>query len=128
MLDDDGAEGFVGDQPLEALQVERVDAPDLEGVEPGRGEVFVARQVGKVGGDPGQVVGALNPTQQLPIQVALPLRNQGQAEELVKQLNDPSSANYGKYLSAAQFNKQFAPTQQQVAPALPDRRLCSSRR
>lgn len=64
--------------------------------------------------NPGQVVGALNPNQQLPIQVALPLRNQGQAQELVKQLNDPSSPNYGKYLSAAQFNKQFAPSKKQV--------------
>lgn len=64
--------------------------------------------------NPSQVVGALNPQQQLPIQLALPLRNAGQAQELVKQLNDPTSPNYGKYLSAAQFNKQFAPTQKQV--------------
>ena len=63
---------------------------------------------------PDEVVGALNPNQKLPIQLALPLRNESQAQDLVNQMSDPSSPNYGKYLSAADFNKQFAPTQDQV--------------
>ncbi|HEX3816336.1 MAG TPA: S53 family peptidase [Mycobacteriales bacterium] len=63
---------------------------------------------------PNRVVGAVNPNQQLPIKLALPLRNAGQAQDLVKQLSDPSSSQYGKYLSAQQFNSQFAPTQKQV--------------
>jgi len=63
---------------------------------------------------PSRVVGTLDPSQKLPIKLALPLRNAGQAEQLVNQLSDPSSPNYRKYLSAKQFNSQFAPNKQDV--------------
>ena len=63
---------------------------------------------------PSRIVGAVDPNQQLPIKLALPLRNESQAANLVQQLSDPSSPMYGKYLSAKDFNDKFAPTKQQV--------------
>jgi subtilase family serine protease len=47
--------------------------------------------------------------------VYLNLRNESQAEALARAVSDPSSASYGKYLSPAQFNQQFAPTKADVS-------------
>jgi len=42
--------------------------------------------------------------------VLLKMRDQAGADALVRQLSDPASASYGKYLSSAQFRARFAPT------------------
>src|SRR5262249_46568257 len=47
--------------------------------------------------------------------VVLPLRNQAAADKLALSVSDPKSASYGKYLTPAQFNSRFAPTNAQVA-------------
>jgi subtilase family serine protease len=47
--------------------------------------------------------------------VALPLRRATTAETLAAQVSDPANAAYGRYLSPAQFNARFAPTDAAVA-------------
>jgi subtilase family serine protease len=62
-----------------------------------------AHHVGKVAGS----------TQQQ-LTFVLNLRDEGGAESLAAAVSDPSSAQYGQYLSAAQWRAQFAPTDAQV--------------
>lgn len=47
--------------------------------------------------------------------VALPLRGGDAAERLAMAVADPTSGQYGHYLTPAQFNARFAPTADQVA-------------
>jgi subtilase family serine protease len=47
--------------------------------------------------------------------VALPLRDAAGADRLAQDLTDPNSETYGNYLTAAQFNARFAPTDAAVA-------------
>jgi subtilase family serine protease len=47
--------------------------------------------------------------------VALPLRDAAAADRMAQDLADPSSKNYGNYLTAAQFNASFAPTDAAVS-------------
>jgi subtilase family serine protease len=51
----------------------------------------------------------------LTFNVALPLRNQAQVNQLAQAVSDPHSPSYGKYLTASQFNARFAPTSAQIA-------------
>ncbi len=44
--------------------------------------------------------------------VGLPLRNQSELDQLLKQLVDPASPNYRQYLSAAQFAERFGPSEE----------------
>ncbi|HEY5474073.1 MAG TPA: S53 family peptidase, partial [Candidatus Limnocylindrales bacterium] len=46
--------------------------------------------------------------------VYLGWQNAGGAEALARAVSDPASPSYGKYLTPAQFRKQFAPSQSQV--------------
>ena len=59
---------------------------------------------------PERVAGAPDASQKVSIRVALQLQAPAAAEQLVAQLSDPTSANYGKYLSPTAFNDRFAPT------------------
>src|SRR3954464_11858982 len=43
------------------------------------------------------------------IKVYLPLRNANAAAALVRDVTDPQSASYGRYLSPADFRSRFAP-------------------
>src|SRR3954452_363135 len=54
-------------------------------------------------------------TDRVGFRVYLGWRNAADAEALARSVSDPASAGYGKYVSAAQFRKQFAPTQSDVA-------------
>jgi subtilase family serine protease len=47
----------------------------------------------------------------LNLAIGLPLRNQGELDELLAQLADPESAQFGHYLSAEQFAAEFGPTE-----------------
>jgi subtilase family serine protease len=60
-------------------------------------------------------VGAPASTDTISFNVALPLRQATTAENLVESLTTPGAANYGKYLTADQFNAKFAPTAASVA-------------
>lgn len=46
----------------------------------------------------------------LSLAITLPLRNQPQAAQLLKDLYDPASSRYGQYLTPPQFAAQFGPT------------------
>ena len=59
-------------------------------------------------------VGALPTTQHLSIAVTLKLRNTAALSHFVAEASTPGTAAYGHYLTAAQFNAAYAPTQAQV--------------
>jgi hypothetical protein len=49
-------------------------------------------------------------SQQLSLALTLPLRNPEQLQTLLQQLEDPTSSQYHRYLTAAQFTEQFGPS------------------
>ncbi|MDE3066344.1 MAG: immunoglobulin domain-containing protein [Verrucomicrobiota bacterium] len=57
--------------------------------------------------------GLLPETTNLPLTLGLPLRNQSELDEFLRQLQDPHSTNYHKYLAPGQFAERFGPTRQQ---------------
>ena len=62
-----------------------------------------------------QAVGSPAPDQSISFGVVLQLRDAAAAEKLAGSVSDPNGVSYGKYLSPAQFNARFAPTEAQVA-------------
>ena len=59
-------------------------------------------------------VAAANPNSVVGFRVYLGWRNSAAAEALARAVSDPHSSSYGKYLTPAQFRKQFAPSQADV--------------
>jgi subtilase family serine protease len=55
-------------------------------------------------------VSMLPATQRLQLAIMLPLRNQPELTDLLGRLNDPTSPDYGHFLTVAQFTKQFGPS------------------
>ncbi|WP_323117940.1 S53 family peptidase [Burkholderia alba] len=53
-------------------------------------------------------------SQPLHITVSLKSRNEAQLDAFLKEVNDPQSANYQKFLTPAEFKARFAPTDAQV--------------
>jgi subtilase family serine protease len=64
---------------------------------------------------PAAVAGAPASSDQVSFTVALPLRDAAGAEQLASQVSDPNGAKYQSYLTPAQFNARFAPTDASVA-------------
>ncbi len=59
-----------------------------------------------------QCLECLDADECIPITFVLPLRNQEDLETLIQQIYDVNNKDsYGKYLSVEEFNKRFAPTQ-----------------
>ena len=64
------------------------------------------------------VVAKLTPTGRLPatnhleLAIGLPLRNQAALDELLRQLYDPGSPNFHKFLTQPEFTARFGPTEQ----------------
>jgi uncharacterized repeat protein (TIGR01451 family) len=58
------------------------------------------------------VKGHLATTNDLHLAIGLPLRNQAALTNLLQQVYDPSSPNYHKFLTPAEFTAQFGPTEQ----------------
>src|ERR1051326_7628520 len=58
-------------------------------------------------------VGAADPNSTVGFRMYLGWQN-GDAAALARSVSDPHSAQYGQYLTAAQFRKQFSPSQAQV--------------
>ena len=56
-------------------------------------------------------LGPLDRTQHLSLAIGLPLRNQANLNDLLRQLSDPSSPNYRHYLTPSQFTEEFGPTE-----------------
>ena len=55
-------------------------------------------------------VGFLPPSERLNLAIMLPLRNQSGLTALLGRLSDPTSPDYGHFLTVAQFTEQFGPT------------------
>jgi len=56
--------------------------------------------------------------QRLHLSLMLPLRNHGQLTSFLERLQDPSSADYRKYLSVEQFTEQYGPSDQDYQAVL----------
>ena len=56
-------------------------------------------------------VGRLSGAQILKLSISLPLRNQSELTEQLRELNDPSSPNYRHYLTPEQFVQRFGPSE-----------------
>ncbi len=57
------------------------------------------------------VVGQLPASQQIGLSISLPLRNVQELQTFLQQLHDPSSPQYGKFLTVQQFTERFGPTE-----------------
>jgi subtilase family serine protease len=55
-------------------------------------------------------VGHLPSTERLQLAIMLPLRNQSELTSLLGRLNDPTSSDYGHFLTVAEFTERFGPT------------------
>jgi xanthomonalisin len=64
------------------------------------------------------LVGAPDPSLELHLAIALPMRNQAQLDSLMKQIYDPGSPQYRHYLTVAQFTAQFGPTASDYSTAV----------
>ncbi|KAK2050469.1 Pro-kumamolisin [Colletotrichum somersetense] len=53
--------------------------------------------------------------QQITLQVGMKLQNIDKLEPMLRDISDPDSGNYGKYLTAAQINDMFKPAEASVA-------------
>ncbi len=62
-----------------------------------------------------QPVGSLAETNRLHLDIGLPLRNQADLDQFLKQLYDPNSPIYHQYLSVAQFTERFGPSKEDYA-------------
>lgn len=60
-------------------------------------------------------LGRLPAASQLNLVIGLPLRNQDQLTNLFQQLYDPTSTNFHRFLTPAQFTAQFGPTEADYA-------------
>src|SRR5215472_13589373 len=58
-------------------------------------------------------VGRLASATNLSLAIGVPLRNQAELNEFLRQLQDPQSTNYHQYLTPQQFTERFGPTEQQ---------------
>jgi subtilase family serine protease len=56
------------------------------------------------------LVGHLPSTQSMRLTLVLPLRNHAELESFLKDLYDPSSSSYRKFLTVEQFTERFGPT------------------
>jgi subtilase family serine protease len=58
-----------------------------------------------------RALGELPGAQHLSLAISLPLRNHARLGALLRELSDPTSPRYRKYLSVAEFTDQFGPSQ-----------------
>lgn len=78
------------------------EAQTLQAVhQPVRSEVLTHRAA---------LVGSMPADQQLHLSLVLPLRHESALDSLLQHLSDPSSPDYHKFLTTAQFTDQFGPT------------------
>jgi xanthomonalisin len=56
------------------------------------------------------MTGAVDPRLPLHVAIQLPLRNQDQLAQLLRDLHDPASPQFHRYLSASEFTRRFGPT------------------
>ncbi len=63
-------------------------------------------------------IGPLNSTQQLQLAIALPLRNQAGLDDFLRQLHDPQSPNYRRFLTPPEFADRFGPAESDYAAVI----------
>ncbi|HXI71628.1 MAG TPA: protease pro-enzyme activation domain-containing protein, partial [Verrucomicrobiae bacterium] len=63
-------------------------------------------------------VNSLPATNQLYLTIGLPLRNQPELDELLRQLYDPASPDFRKYLTPQEFTARFGPSESDYAALL----------
>ncbi len=56
--------------------------------------------------------GRLPATQSLRLNIALPLRNESEIDEVLQQIYDPQSSSYHQFLSVEEFTERFGPSQE----------------
>ena len=56
-------------------------------------------------------MGQLATTENMHLVITLPLRNEGQLDQLLTDLYDPSSPSYRQFLTVEEFTEEFGPTQ-----------------
>jgi len=56
-------------------------------------------------------MGRLSATQTMNLVITLPLRNQDQLDEFLREVYDPSSPSYRQFLTVEEFTEQYGPTQ-----------------
>jgi subtilase family serine protease len=56
-------------------------------------------------------IGPMNPDKRIHLVVELPIRNKPERDQLLKDLYDPKSPDYGHYLTPQEFTDRFGPTQ-----------------
>ena len=64
------------------------------------------------------LVGHLPGTQRLSLAISLPLRSEGELDDLLQQLYDPQSPSYHQYLSVQEFTDRFGPARADYAALL----------
>jgi subtilase family serine protease len=64
------------------------------------------------------LMGAVDPSTHMQMQVVLPMRNKAELAELARAVSDPSNPQYRHYLSVAQFTKRFGPTKKDYDAAM----------
>jgi subtilase family serine protease len=62
-----------------------------------------------------KMVGHLPATQQLKLNIALPLRNEAELDDVLQKLYDPKSGLFHQFLSVEEFTARFGPTEQDYA-------------
>jgi len=67
---------------------------------------------------PGRLTGAVAATHSVNARVWLAPRNSAQLDALAREVSDPASSQYRKYISNAQYVARFAPTAAQVAAVM----------
>ena len=65
---------------------------------------------GAVANGKAAMTGAVSPQQRLTLAIHLPLRNQAELTQLLRDLYDPKSPHFHKYLSVSEFTERFAVT------------------
>jgi subtilase family serine protease len=64
------------------------------------------------------LVGRLPATQSMRLVLVLPHRNEAELTALLKELYDPSSASYHKFLTVEEFTARFGPSQEDYDAAI----------
>jgi subtilase family serine protease len=65
-----------------------------------------------------RLIGPLPATQMLDVAVGLPLRNRDELDRLLRELVDPASPNYRRFLSVEEFTQRFGPTADDYAAVM----------
>jgi subtilase family serine protease len=71
----------------------------------------------EMAGGQAKMLGHLPETQQLKLNIALPLRNEAELDDLLQKLYDPKSGLYHQFLSVEEFTARFGPTEQDYTEA-----------